>query len=380
MKKIIYVAVAVLAYCTLGMGSCDPYVKSAKQIADELAQSSPAAKTPVLQNVMDGTQIQPDQNGSYEIKHNYVGLSFGTPFVGTLKIDIDGVAITEKHDAVNGYYTTTVLNVDQHNPTADWSINVNPPAAKLNAQNGFKINIVYVSANPKFQGTDKESAPLSISILPVPPAPYGTSIKTLGTNQIQFFWMYYGYNQDSFKVERSVNGGPFQQIAVEALSGPAPQGGNYIDTVCTFAHAYTYRASAVNKNGTSVYSQPISITPKRTGSKVILIGHTDNDPLNGWSTLTGEPLLGSCSKAVITRVMNTMTSDRFTILHEDSNGARAGYSELIVLGPGDVNALNPPKGFNGLLVAGKWTAAGPLYDHINKTFIQITVDWEEKAN
>lgn len=381
MKKITYCVVAVLAYCTLGMGSCDPYRQSAQQIADAIAQSSPAAKTPVLQKVIDGMQLQPDQYGFYEIKHTDVGLFFSTPFIGSLKIDIDGVLLTEGHDAGNGYYTTTVLNADPvKDQRADWSVILYPPATKLNAQNGFTINIVYVSLNPKFQGTDKESAPLSISILPVPPAPYGTSLKTLGINQIQFYWMYYGYNQDSFKVERSVNGGPYQQIQVEALSGPAPQGSNYIDTVSTYDAAYTYRASAVNKNGSSAYSQPVSITPKKTGSLEILLLHKNNDPMNKWSTLTSSPMLAPGSKAVITRVKNSTTNDSFSYLaHEDSAGARSGYSENIMFGPGDVNALNPPKGFNGLLVGGTWTAGGPLYDPIHKTFISIRVDWEEKA-
>jgi fibronectin type 3 domain-containing protein len=106
-------------------------------------------------------------------------------------------------------------------------------------------------------GQSKPSAEASATPQSAPAAPTNAHVTSLASNQIGIAWTDNATNASGYNLLRSVNGGPFTQIATLGASATT-----YRDTAVSPATAYDYEVSAFNVGGTSGYSvvDPTTLT------------------------------------------------------------------------------------------------------------------------
>jgi hypothetical protein len=104
-------------------------------------------------------------------------------------------------------------------------------------------------------------------LTPPPSIPTGLQAIGLSPTQISLFWTYnLGNGTTMFIIERSVNGGPFVQIAVVRNAG------SYIDDSVEANGCYQYRIRAINSTGTSDYTTQVGACSPATGVAMPLDG------------------------------------------------------------------------------------------------------------
>lgn len=165
-------------FVTLAAASCTTL--------QQIANDSPPAKTPVLKSLQAApsatgafADIAMDNNwtpGAFQaispavpvgLPRGAVKVFFTAPsLLMTLKVDVEGVVLY-KYDEVPagldrnvvGWYR--VENVDASDDT--WQVTIRPPSSSI-PRYALTINIATVSTNPKYSGTEHESAPLVLKL------------------------------------------------------------------------------------------------------------------------------------------------------------------------------------------------------------------------
>jgi len=160
-------------------------------------ERDPAAATPsgfevsaILQNGGSWTTVGASPAGNFEVLPGAVpsvgfDLYFHAPSPSGLLVDIDGTALPNFASLAAGADTSGtgyfhIENVNTGHSPAIWTVRVLPPQAKL-VSAGFTINIVDVSLNPSLTGTNRQSTPLSIHL--VPQKNFVVSVVLMGNGQ-----------------------------------------------------------------------------------------------------------------------------------------------------------------------------------------------------
>ena len=128
----------------------------------------------------------------------------------------------------------------------------------------------------------------------VPAAPTGLSATAVSPTQVNLAWTDASGDEDGFRIERSVGGGPFQ-----ALTGLGSNATTYADLTVAPATAYAYRVLAFNAVGDSAPSNTANATTPPTPptptacTAPVITNATDTNPSRGgtvtlaWSPVTG---------------------------------------------------------------------------------------------
>lgn len=171
-RKMIYKStLAVLGFITIAaITGCT--------MSHEAAKRAPVAKSPSLYRVIKpgarDISIVPNIKGEYEVlPAESVLVQVNTGYLADFEVDVDGNTLAlavnpaRQHELESqdmGYYVTS-LNKDLSTADdANWDVTVYPPPSKRKA-GAFNINIRTVSVNPKYTGSEKVSAPLTIPLV-----------------------------------------------------------------------------------------------------------------------------------------------------------------------------------------------------------------------
>jgi hypothetical protein len=151
----------------------------------QVADNSPAAKTPVLTSLSSvvprtcaWTTISPNAAGSFELlpsghPSGDIRVVFRAPYPSKIAVNIDDRFFLREPDNTQvpgeGYYKINAITLSAAKDTFDWDVTVTPPASQR-VEPGFRLNIANVSINPAFSGADKRSAPLALQFTHAPVA------------------------------------------------------------------------------------------------------------------------------------------------------------------------------------------------------------------
>ena len=91
---------------------------------------------------------------------------------------------------------------------------------------------------------------------------FGSLLSTAYAGQLTLSWNESSDNEEGFKIERSVDGGSFQQIATVGVNVAT-----YTDVTVEDNQSYTYRLKAFNRFGDSGYSNTASGVSRPTGAE-----------------------------------------------------------------------------------------------------------------
>ena len=91
---------------------------------------------------------------------------------------------------------------------------------------------------------------------------FGSLLSTAHAGQLTLSWNESSDNEEGFKIERSVDGGSFQQIATVGVNVAT-----YTDVTVEDNQSYTYRLKAFNRFGDSGYSNTASGASRPTGAE-----------------------------------------------------------------------------------------------------------------
>jgi hypothetical protein len=161
-------------------------VNSGCQTVQQIADSSPPAKTPVLTSISTvvprtcawttfpaagvGTStfaLLPSGHVSGDIR-----MVFQAPYPSAISADIDGTWVLRQADNTQGpgegYYKINSITLASTKDTFDWDVTFTPWASSR-VKAAFQLNIRNVSINSKYSGTDKTSPPLSLTLTRPPP-------------------------------------------------------------------------------------------------------------------------------------------------------------------------------------------------------------------
>jgi titin len=111
-----------------------------------------------------------------------------------------------------------------------------------------------VTGFPSATTTSAFSTSASVN-LPTPPvAPSNLAATILSATSIRLNWTDNSNNELNFRIERSVNGGPFT-----LLMNVGANSVTYTNTGLTSGTSYSYRVAATNAAGTSAFAGPITV-------------------------------------------------------------------------------------------------------------------------
>ncbi|HKQ52652.1 MAG TPA: S8 family serine peptidase [Pyrinomonadaceae bacterium] len=123
---------------------------------------------------------------------------------------------------------------------------------------GVLYGDVCVQANQALIYGDKSGSAMSIVKDPAPKAPTGLAAKAASSSQINLTWSDAANNEDGFKVERSLDGKAYAQIATVGRNVKS-----YSSTGLTANKKYYYRIRAYHSGGDSAYTTAVSATTSR---------------------------------------------------------------------------------------------------------------------
>jgi hypothetical protein len=129
---------------------------------------------------------------------------------------------------------------------------------------GYRYRVIAqntVGYGQEFPSMTVQSMTSELTVGTAPLAPTNLTAVLQAGPQVRLTWRDNAVNETGFAVERSVNGGPFTQIA---LAPARNNTGNtsYTDTsvaLQTQSTTYTYRVAALNPVGASAYTTPVDI-------------------------------------------------------------------------------------------------------------------------
>lgn len=84
---------------------------------------------------------------------------------------------------------------------------------------------------------------------------------TAGSTSVYLNWLDGSDNEEGFRLERSVNGSPFVEVAHVGMNSRS-----YTDTALNISTRYSYRLLSYNSAGNSEYSNTVTLTTKEDGS------------------------------------------------------------------------------------------------------------------
>ena len=144
--------------------------------------TNPAAQTPtsvsvlaLLQPGTTFTNVSRNSAGSYEIiptlnKSGAIRVYFSASYPTDLRVDIDGAQLQDMDKVAQGvappvdsFFKLVSVDIGKNPPS--WVVNIAPPTSKAMGP-GYTVGIRTVSFNPAYSGTDHESAPLILPIVP----------------------------------------------------------------------------------------------------------------------------------------------------------------------------------------------------------------------
>jgi fibronectin type 3 domain-containing protein len=126
-------------------------------------------------------------------------------------------------------------------------------AAVKDAQQSAYSNVASVSV-PTIP-----AAPANLTVTIVPAARAKAAAPTAANPQVTLTWDDAADSEAAFVIERSVNGGPFTQLALApAFSGTGST--SFVDVTTTAGNAYAYKVAATNVSGSSAFSNIASIS------------------------------------------------------------------------------------------------------------------------
>jgi hypothetical protein len=133
--------------------------------------------------------------------------------------------------------------------------------ASGNAMVGLLIPIIDVHQEVRFEAWDLANGTGNNGFLHIeyttatpPAAPSNCQATYVSSVQIDVTWDDNSNNETGFKLESSVDGGAYSQIAT-----PAADATSYSDTSTSQNHSYEYRVRATNAEGDSSYCTPTSV-------------------------------------------------------------------------------------------------------------------------
>ena len=149
----------------------------------QIADNSPAAKTPVLTSVSSvaprpctWTNFTPNAAGNYELlpsghPSGDIRVVFKAPYPSKIEVNIEDRFFLREPDNTQGSgegsYKINSINLAVAQDTFDWDVTVTPPAGQR-VEPGFHLNIVNVSLNSAFTGTNMRSEPLALHFTRAP--------------------------------------------------------------------------------------------------------------------------------------------------------------------------------------------------------------------
>jgi fibronectin type 3 domain-containing protein len=170
------------------------------------------------------------------------------------------------------------------------------------------LNTVGYGAEHPSMTVRSMSDPLVVAFPPAAPTNLTAALQT--GPQIALTWVDNASNETGFVVERSVNGGAFQQIAAPAaLTGTGNM--NLVDAAVAAGNTYRYQVAAVNAAGKSAYTNIVSVT--------ISLTPPPNAPTNLTATLQANILTGP--RITLTFRDNATNETGFQIWRNVNGGA-----------------------------------------------------------
>jgi hypothetical protein len=151
----------------------------------QLANGSPAAKTPLLTSISSvvprsgaWTAFTPDASGNVMLlpsghPNGDIRIVFQAPYPSSITADIGGIWVLREFDNSQGYgegyYRINSIAQDASQTTFNWDVTFTPPGSSR-VETSFQLNVKNVSVNGTLSGTDKTSAPLTLTFTR-PPVP-----------------------------------------------------------------------------------------------------------------------------------------------------------------------------------------------------------------
>ena len=171
-----------------------------------------------------------------------------------------------------------------------------------------------LSARAVYGTNSVTSAAVSVKVNAAPSAPINLTAAAASTNRINLAWRAGSTNQTGYKIERSINGTAFTQIATVGATVT-----NYPSTGLNAGTAYYYRLVATNAVGSSPYSAVASATTVAAPPTIALTA-----PANGATFLAPATINISAS---VTSNGNAISTVEFlrngTVIGSDSSAPYA---------------------------------------------------------
>jgi len=191
-------------------------------------------------------------SASCSIPNGLIGMFDGTPPTGWTVLSNSGGPFYQRFPrGATSYGATGGTTTHYHYATSDAASNTTTYTLRAGPEAPFHESTHYhwlksnsVSHLPPY--IDVIFAKYTLS---PPDAPSNCTASYVSDSQIDITWTDNSDNEDGFKIERSVDGGAFTQIATVGANVTS-----YSDTTTSAGHKYEYRVCAYNAAGDSAYS------------------------------------------------------------------------------------------------------------------------------